>query len=91
MTCDIDVLTDGDYGKRIWTGWARERDKARSRANETTDTELLEQVDLLGIRIAQDMGDCAETTRVLRDFLTSYPKSSFTPMARQTLEKQSCT
>jgi len=66
-------------------------DKARSRANETTDTELLEQVDLLGIRIAQDMGDCAETTRVLRDFLTSYPKSSFTPMARQTLEKQSCT
>ena len=65
--------------------------KARSRATDTTDSELLEQVDLLGIRIAQDIGDCAETTRVLRDFLTSYPSSSYVPLARQTLETQSCT
>jgi len=79
---------------RLWGRFDAAHDAlgfARKSAAESADTDFLEQVDLLGIRIAQDMGDCDQTTQVLKNFLSAHPKSSYVPLARRTLEEQHCT
>lgn len=58
---------------------------SRLRAVDSKDSTLVEACDLLTIQLAQDGGQCDETTLALEAFLETYPKSSHRRNAQRAL------
>ncbi len=60
--------------------------RARGLAGTVEDVELAERIDLLGVHIAQDVGNCQQAKASLKQFLEVHPASPFTDQAMRQLD-----
>lgn len=68
-----------------WEEAAAAANKARRLAVAAGNGEVVEAIDLLGIQIATDLGDCEKRRSALEGFLRLHPKSAYTAKVASSL------